>query len=136
LKEISKLGLDALEVEFTYGVKITNAEAKRVGELAKKANISLSIHAPYYINLASEDSKKQKESIQRILDSAERGHYLGAKEIVFEGLSTPIEAKLWEMGIASTAPDYPALLKEGLSARIARAEERLRELTSRMRRRR
>ncbi|MEM5812334.1 MAG: TIM barrel protein, partial [Candidatus Aenigmatarchaeota archaeon] len=38
---------------------------------------------PYYINLASEDAKKQKESVQRIMDSAERGHYLGAKEIVF-----------------------------------------------------
>lgn len=50
---------------------------------------------------------------------------------VFEGLSTPIEAKLWEMGIVSINPDYPALLKEGLTKRIQRAEEKLRELESR-----
>jgi formate C-acetyltransferase len=50
---------------------------------------------------------------------------------VFEGLSTPIEAKLWEMGIVSTAPDYPALFKEGVMARIERAESSLRELDRR-----
>jgi formate C-acetyltransferase len=47
---------------------------------------------------------------------------------VFEGLSTPIEPKLWEMGIVSMAPDYPALLKEGINARIERAERKLKEL--------
>jgi len=46
------------------------AEAKRLG-------IELSVHAPYYINLASEDPKKQKESVQRILDSASAGIILG-----------------------------------------------------------
>ena len=52
-QEIHKIGLNALEVAFTYGVRMSNDEAKKVGELAKKSNISLSIHAPYYINLAS-----------------------------------------------------------------------------------
>jgi len=83
IKEIKRLGLQAMEVEFVRGVKMSNQLAKECGTEARKLGIELSVHAPYYINLASEDPKKQKESMQRILDSAERGHYLGAREIVF-----------------------------------------------------
>jgi deoxyribonuclease IV len=83
LKEINSLKLEALEVEFTYGVRMSNAEAKRIGDLAKKLNIKLSVHAPYYINLASLDAKKIAASKKRILDSCERAHYLNAKNVVF-----------------------------------------------------
>jgi len=83
IREVKKLGLQTMEVEFVRGVKMSNALAKECGAEAKKLGIELSVHCPYYINLASEEKKKQEESKQRILDSAERGHYLGAKEIVF-----------------------------------------------------
>ncbi|HJW97464.1 MAG TPA: TIM barrel protein [archaeon] len=83
IREVKKLGLQAMEVEFVRGVKMSNDLAKECGAEAKKLGIELSVHAPYYINLASEDPKKLQESKQRILDSAERGHHLGAREIVF-----------------------------------------------------
>jgi deoxyribonuclease-4 len=83
IMEVRRLGLHAMEVEFVRGVKMGNQLAKECGAEAKKLGIELSVHAPYYINLASEDTKKQKESVQRILDSCERGHHLGAREIVF-----------------------------------------------------
>ncbi len=60
-----------------------NDLARKVGEEAKKCNISLSLHAPYYVNLASEEPEKISASIRRILDSCERGHYLGATCAVF-----------------------------------------------------
>jgi formate C-acetyltransferase len=47
---------------------------------------------------------------------------------VLKGLLTPIEAKLWEMGIINLAYDYEVLFREGLEARIARAEASLAEL--------
>ena len=50
---------------------------------------------------------------------------------VLEGLITPIEAKLWEMGIVSHTYDYPALFREGVAARIEKAERKLRELNDR-----
>ena len=50
---------------------------------------------------------------------------------VFEGLVTPIEAKLWEMGIVNPTYDYSALLKEGINARIEKAEYKLKELNIR-----
>ncbi|MDO8740640.1 MAG: TIM barrel protein [Candidatus Woesearchaeota archaeon] len=76
-------GLTALEVEFTYGVSMTNETAKQTGALANQLNIDLSVHAPYYINLVSEEKKKIEASKKRILDSCERAHFLNAKYVVF-----------------------------------------------------
>ena len=83
IQKIHELGLTAVEIEFTYGVRMTIATAKEVGNYIKKFNLAASIHAPYYINLASEEKHKIEASKKRILDSCERGHYLNATYIVF-----------------------------------------------------
>ena len=83
LARIKEIGLSALEVEFTYGVYMKNEEARLIGQLAKKMGVSLSIHAPYYINLASEEKAKISASKKRILDSCERAHNMGAEYVVF-----------------------------------------------------
>lgn len=83
LSKIHYLGLSALEVEFTYGVRMANEEAARVGRLAKGYGIELSVHGPYYINLVSSEKPKVEASKKRILDSCERAHKLGAKYVVF-----------------------------------------------------
>ena len=83
VKQVAALGMQAMECEFTYGVNLSNEKAKLIGELAKKLNISLSVHAPYYINLNSNEKKKIEDSKRRILESCERGHYLNATHIVF-----------------------------------------------------
>jgi len=80
LELIPKLGLEAMEVEFTHGVLMNNTMAKRIGE---KSKIHLSAHGPYYINLNSKEAKKIAESEQRILKSAERAHYMHADPVVF-----------------------------------------------------
>ncbi|MBU4493564.1 MAG: TIM barrel protein, partial [Nanoarchaeota archaeon] len=67
----------------TYGVGMRNELAKEIGKLAEKLDISLSVHAPYYINLASADKQKIDASKKRILDSCERAHYLKASHVVF-----------------------------------------------------
>jgi len=83
LKHCKELNLKCLECEFTYGVRMSNAEAKKVGEIAKKLGIKLSVHAPYYVNLASKEKAKLNASKKRILMSCERAHYLGASPVVF-----------------------------------------------------
>ncbi len=83
ISQITKLGLNALEVEFTYGVRMSDSEASRIGKLAKKNDISLSVHGPYYINLASDDPSKVSASKQRILQSAQKADLLGARYVVF-----------------------------------------------------
>ncbi len=83
VKKVARMGLDCMEVEFTSGVRMHIEEAERVGALAKAKGILLSVHAPYYINLASEEKEKISASKKRILDSCERAHALGAQNVVF-----------------------------------------------------
>lgn len=83
LDTISDKKLDALEVEFTYGVKMSNEKAKNIGNIAKEKGIKLSVHAPYWVNLASVEKHKITASKRRILKACERAHHLGAKCVVF-----------------------------------------------------
>ena len=82
-KRTKELGLDAVEIEFTYGVWMKKEEAVKICSLNKKLGLQFSIHAPYYINLASFERPKVHASKSRILKCCEIGHYLGAKYIVF-----------------------------------------------------
>jgi len=84
LENYSKLGLKACEIAFTYGIYIKEkSNALRIGKKAKELGISLSIHAPYYINLNSAEKEKIESSKKRILDCLEVGNLLGAKCVVF-----------------------------------------------------
>jgi len=83
LEELHRLSVPTMEVEFVRGIYLDNEAAKRAGEAAKRLKIDLSIHAPYYINLSSQEKEIIEASKRRILQSCERGHYLGAKAVVF-----------------------------------------------------
>lgn len=83
VQKLPKLGLQALEVEFVRGVGMGIPLAKQIGAEAKKQGIGLSCHAPYYINLASKEKIKIKQSKKRILDSCERMHHMGGGHVVF-----------------------------------------------------
>ncbi len=83
LQEFKKKGISACEIAFTYSVYLRPEDARPIGKEAKKLNIKLSIHAPYWINLNSVEKKKIEQSKKRILDSCEIGHILGAYRIVF-----------------------------------------------------
>lgn len=79
---VKSLGLEALEVPFTHGVRMTRQKAIIAGRLNRRLGLSLSVHAPYYINLASLQPEKVAASEQRIIDSCERAHLLGAESVV------------------------------------------------------
>jgi deoxyribonuclease-4 len=83
VSKVKELGLHSMEVQFSHGVGMGLPLAKRIGEERKRVGIELSVHAPYYINLASDDKKKIEESKKRILDSCERAHLMGASPVVF-----------------------------------------------------
>ncbi|MGZ4934423.1 MAG: TIM barrel protein [Halobacteriota archaeon] len=83
IKYVAAIGLDALEVEFVRRVSMKEATAVSVGEVAREAKIDLSVHAPYMVNLASENQTTIAESIERIKLSIDRGRALGAKIVVF-----------------------------------------------------
>lgn len=79
---LNKIGLDAMEVQFVRGVRMKDSTASDIGKEAEKNHISLSVHAPYYINLNSEDEKVIDRSKEHILESARKAHIMGAGVIV------------------------------------------------------
>src|SRR3989344_6176164 len=84
LEKYSKLGLEACELAFTHGVYIKNKEdAIRIGKKARDLGIRLSIHAPYFVNLNSDEESKKEATKKRILDCCEVGEWLGAEIVVF-----------------------------------------------------
>lgn len=79
---VSGMGLDAYEYQCSKGVKITQPTAEKLGAAAKEFGIALSIHAPYYINLATDDEEKRQKSIKYITDTMQAAVWMGATRIV------------------------------------------------------
>ncbi|MGD9776626.1 MAG: TIM barrel protein, partial [Methanosarcina sp.] len=82
IARVRELGLDCMELEFVQGVRMSEKVAVNVLEAARRENIALSVHAPYYINLNSSEEEKLKASMERIYQAARIGSLCGAESIV------------------------------------------------------
>ncbi len=80
---VRELNLSAMELEFVRGVGMKKETAKKLGDVAKKNDVLLTSHAPYFINLASNDEKKVEASIKRLLDTARICYLAGGYSVVF-----------------------------------------------------
>jgi len=78
VRTVKELGLNAMEIEFVRGVKMQPKMAEEVGGVAKELGISLTVHAPYYINLNSQKKQIIEASKKMILDSVDRAERMGA----------------------------------------------------------
>lgn len=83
IKRVKELGLGCMELEFVRNINITKQKAPEVKETARREDIVLSCHAPYYINLNSEDKDKIEASKRFILNSARISHLCGAWSVCF-----------------------------------------------------
>jgi len=81
LKWLKENGLNAQEIEFVRNIYLKPDRAEAIGILAKQLGIRLSVHAPYFINLASEKKKVVEASKRMILDTADRAKRLNADAI-------------------------------------------------------
>lgn len=80
---IARMGLNAFEYSFGRGVMLSEATAGAIGEAAARENVFLSVHAPYYINLATEDTDKAAANIRYLMQSVRAAKWMGAKRVVF-----------------------------------------------------
>ena len=87
LNIIREMGLDALEMEFVRGARISEAKAKEIGQMAKERNIRLSAHAPYFVSFNSDTPETREKSISWVLDTVRAAHSLGAYIIVIHAAS-------------------------------------------------
>lgn len=82
MKWIYGMGLNAFEYSFGRGVKMKHDTAKKIREEAENYGIALSVHAPYYINLATAEAEGKKKNIEYVLSTARAAKNLGATRMV------------------------------------------------------
>lgn len=81
-KYLSESSLEAYEYQCSRGVRVSDKKAQMLKEQAIKYNITLSVHAPYYISLSTQEEQKKINTIKYITDTMQVAKKMGAKEIV------------------------------------------------------
>ena len=81
-KWLAGLGLDCYEYQCGKGVNVGEDTARKVGAAAKEANISLSLHAPYFINLANPDPDSLQKTVGYITAACRAADWMGAGRVV------------------------------------------------------
>ncbi len=79
---LTKFSLDHFEYQCGRGVNISQEKASKLGEIFKEANLTISLHAPYYISMSSVEEEKRLNSVNYILQSARAVNALGGNRIV------------------------------------------------------
>jgi len=83
IKQVKKLGLDAMELEFVQSVNINETLAPKVKEAALKHDVVLTCHGQYFVNLASLERAKIDASMKRMVDAARRVHEVGGWSVTW-----------------------------------------------------
>ena len=81
-KWLKEMGLNAYEYSFGRGVNLSDEGAEKVRAEAEKHGISVSAHAPYFINLANPDREKIENSFRYITEGARAVKLLGGNRLV------------------------------------------------------
>lgn len=75
-------GLDAYEYQCGKGVHVSPETASAIGDAARQSNITMSVHAPYYINLSSLEEERVQKNIGYVLATVRIAACLGADRMV------------------------------------------------------
>lgn len=76
------LGLDALELGWVQSVRVSEETCAAIKQTAGEQDVSVSVHAPYFINLNA-DEEEWPKSRKRLMDAAHYGNLAGATDIIF-----------------------------------------------------
>lgn len=76
------IGLNTLELGWVQSVRVTEVTCRLINKTATDRRVTLSVHAPYFINLNAMDEEWPK-SRKRLMDAAHYGNLAGATDIVF-----------------------------------------------------
>ena len=82
IRRIRELGLDHLELSWVNGIKMADETAARIAATARENEVSLTAHAPYYINLCGA-AEIVARSRGRLEETARLGVLCGARSYCF-----------------------------------------------------
>jgi deoxyribonuclease-4 len=83
IKHIRELGLDHLEIAWVQSVRVGDDMCAQIKAASAAYGVSLSVHAPYFINLNSQTTELMSKSDERLFAAARRGFLAGARDIIF-----------------------------------------------------
>lgn len=113
---LEKFGLDHFEYQCGQGVRVGEQAAREIGNALAEKNITISIHAPYFISLSSVEEEKRNNSINYILQSAAAVNAMGGNRIVIHSgsCSKMTREEALELAKATMKKAREALVAEGL----------------------
>ncbi|MEM5874863.1 MAG: TIM barrel protein [Candidatus Aenigmatarchaeota archaeon] len=147
IKTVKELGLNAMEIEFVRNIYIKKEATEEIKNIANELDVKLSIHAPYFINLLSENEKTVKRSKELIIECLEIGELINAefvvihaayygkleKNVAFEKMkeiSFELIDKMKEIGIKNTKIAYETMGKESQFGDLDEMLKLIKELKS------
>ena len=83
IKQVKKLNLGSMELEFVHSINLNEKNAFEVNKTAKKNNIILTTHGQYAVNLNSIDKAKIEASKKRIIDACRIANLAGSWSICY-----------------------------------------------------
>ena len=81
-KWLKEIGLDCYEYQCGKGVHVGEDTARKVGRSAADHRITLSLHAPYFINLANPDPEALQKTTGYITGACLVADWMGARRVV------------------------------------------------------
>ena len=114
------LDLNAIEIQFVRGLYVmSDEESQFIKEFSEENDMEVHVHAPYYINLAG-DGEELEMSFEKIKNSAQMAHKMGAKTVVIHpGLyGENSEKKTMKKIIKNTKKIISILKKEKIKTKI------------------
>ncbi|MEE3229107.1 MAG: TIM barrel protein [Chloroflexota bacterium] len=82
IAQTAALGLTTLELGWVHSVRVKESTCDKINAASEANGVSLSVHAPYFINLNAKDEEWPK-SRKRLMDAAHYGNLAGATDIIF-----------------------------------------------------
>jgi deoxyribonuclease IV len=79
---LAEQDLDAFELAWVRSVRVSPETCELIKGTGEELNVSISVHAPYYINLNATEEEWPKSRL-RLMDAAHFGDLAGATDIVF-----------------------------------------------------
>lgn len=79
---VRERGLDCYEYQCGKGVHVGEETARKLGENAARAGVHLSLHAPYFINLANPSPESLQKTTGYITAACRAADFMGASRVI------------------------------------------------------
>ncbi len=100
---LAALGLDCYEYQCGKGVHIGEDAARRLGERARQSGVTLSLHAPYFINLANPDPEALARTTGYLLQACRAARWMGADRVVVHSGALMKRTRRQALDVAKTS---------------------------------